>query len=381
MENILEKNISNGFLNQSNINYIIEKIFIGKIPNILKIIGNNIEESRNISNYLYHKNQIEIIINKLINLNTTKNFVLSRIIISRINKINFDVYLSNNNNELKFYFAGEDLVKYHMFLPKFYNKHNKIIKPITGSHNSKWYPFELKYFIMNIAINLRLFEILLRKIKITSDYNQLKIGILGCEVSFKIPESYKFDKIICNDDEIKSNYNPIKIKDGLFVFGKNGVNIKNSQKIINFLRLKYSKFNDSLYPTHINNYLLDDFIKSPYNFALTIWNQHTRILVKDNLIESSIKVIDPWMKKLPFEIKNKLILNNPSIQIDLLNRTCVDQGAEGSCTLCAISRLLFLIDNYISREKDSLDLLCNIKIPDFYAYFASLMFRKILFTT
>lgn len=266
-----------------------------------------------------------------------------------------------------------------MYLPKFRNG-TTIVGPKTGTHNSKWYGFEFKTHIVKMAVNLRLLEIYLFANRIDESWETKLTGLLGSEVSFEIPEVYKEILDINSPEQISSKFNPIKIGYGMYIYGKNGTSQDNIQSMINFIRENFgTKYDELLYPIYLTDYDLKDFINSKYLIALSSWNRHSRLLVKMNMdMLQSIQIIDPWMKRLPEIITASLQSSNPSILFELFYRTIKDQSKEGSCSLCAFSRLFNFVNNY-HGEDINLSLLTNLTnkpLNDSDAYMTSYVYRK-----
>jgi len=95
--------------------------------------------------------------------------------------------------------------------------------------------------------------------------------------------------------------------------------------------------------------------------------------------ENIIKIIDPWMKRLPSIVLDQLSQNNPHSNIELLSRSIKDQYKEGSCSLCTFSRLYNLFENINDFENLTLDILTdssNKMLNDFNAYLTSYVYRK-----
>lgn len=372
--------LTNNIVNQSKLKNIIVNIFSGKTPDILRIIGNNLHPTISKSNYDFHKELIYKLVDDVKAYSGFKtDKTLTRINISKRNKINIDIHISKNNNQIQFYFHGDSLQKYYMFLPKFVNE-KKIIGPRTGADNSKWYDFEFKTYIIKMAVNLRLLEIYLFDKKIVDSWDDRFTGLLGSEVSFEIPESYKNILDINSPEQICSTFNPTKINMGLYIYGKNGTSETNIQSMINFIREKFgTKYNEILYPDFIKGYELKDFAESKYMIGFSSWNHHSRLLIKLNIENNKqIHIIDPWMKRLPEIIIQNLSQSNSNIIIELIPRIIKDQSREGSCSLCAFSRLFNFVDNYNWEQIDRnlLINLVNIPLTDSDAYLTSYVYRK-----
>ena len=385
-------------MNRTKLNSIIVTILSGKIPDELRTVSEKIFNEK--SNYDFHINKVNDLLKEVICFNSQSIFrELSRINITKDPIIKIFLILKKKDGKINFYFCGDDLKDFYMHLPTFIdNKLKKSIGPVTGTNNSKWYPYDIGYnkYIKNVSLNLRLLDIYLKNVKIVDSYDEKTNGILGLEVKFEIPESFKDNSFVNDINELNSTLNPTKINNGIFIFGKNGITnscIKNMFSIIEKnLPFIYTK----LYPHLIIDYDLNDFMNSSFTFALSCWNRHCRILIKqknDKKIEKIIdpnfdiielnfmnfyhdndiiKILDPWMNYLPECINNDLKKHNTDIFFQFIQRNTKDQiKGEGSCVLSGFARLLFLIchdDNYLN--------ILNLKIPDFYAYLAKLIYRK-----
>ena len=357
--NITTTQCAKSDITKSDLKLFIEKIFKNKTFDFIEKVSNSKHPSGK-TNGDFHMSTINNLINIVIKSNK-KDFMLSRVSLRKTNFIHFDLHIQKNDDNIQFYFCGPDLVNYYMFLPKTRSG------PKTGSNKSKWYQYCDIELIKSIANKLRLLEVGLLNVNIVDTYIESKLGILGVEVVFDIPEKYKeYSKV---SDNISNNKNPIKISDGIFLYGKNGVvNIK-SQFIIEKIRTEFVHISTLLFPFFICDYNLTDFHNSDYKYAVCSWNNHIRILTKLSIMKNKINIwiIDPWMDRLPRSINDNLIVINPSIKIGFYARNRKDQTNEGSCLFCALSRLVMLIDS----DKPIIDSLKE-PIDDFYAYFVKL---------
>lgn len=432
--------------NLSIVNTEIDNIIINIISGKNPIEINDIKEETHPRtfkpNYDTHKEQINQFVAKIENNDTNKKmFVLSRISYLKPNIIDIDLCVSKSDlNKIQYYFVGRDLAKYYRFLPCYeLNLCNKkiSIRPKTGTSHAKFYPDCVKDFMVEIAINLRMLDLYCKKCKMTTGYTLKKTKLLGLVIPFDIPEFYKDWVELANKSELDSHDNPVKISEGKFLFGKNGITNGRAGWMLNLLFNKYPQFNSYCCPRLLNTCNLNKFILSEYTFAVTSWKQHSRFIIKIkksddinydniepehmtidlneesdgkkldsqydeeefdesiNLTESekkiiglyNILIIDPWMKKLPDLIKNKLEQKNPLNEIKIFNRMIKDQSKEGSCVLCTLARLIYLITSLYFINKEGLDennttLInkyiknLNTPIPDFYAYLVKFLYRK-----
>lgn len=364
---IISDNITTGFITSSNLNYIISNIFSGNSIPELDAIKYTLHPSKK-SNLDWHISQIQKQINYVCSSTCKKDYIINRISLKKLNKVNIDVHIQNSDNKNQFYFSGPDLKKYFIYLPKLGHY------PHTGTGHSKWYGFEYKTKIQTIALNLKFLEILLFGINISDTYiiSTTATGILGLEVEFTIPAKYESDLIINNNFNKFNSSNPTKVSENIFLYGKNGVNPKNTSKLLDTIRKKFLHLELHIFPTIITEFNLSNFINSQFRFALCSWNKHVRILVK-SCKKIDVMIIDTWMNGLPRFINSQLALANTNIKIGFLFRDLKDQKSEGSCVFCALARLINLVDN---SEFVSPDVASNIPIDNFYAYLVKLMYNN-----
>ncbi len=435
----------------SIVNTEIDNIIINIISGRNPIEINDIKEETHPRtfkpNYDTHKEQINQLIVKIENNDSNKKmFVLSRISYLKPNIIDIDLCVSKSDlNKIQYYFVGRDLAKYYRFLPCYeLNLGNKKIpiRPKTGTSHAKFYPDCVKDFMVEIAINLRMLELYCKKCKMTTGHTLKETKLLGLVIPFDIPEFYQSWNELTDHNEINSQDNPVKMSEGKFLFGKNGITSGRAGWMLNLLFEKYPQFNSYCCPRVFNTCDLNKFILSEYTFAVTSWKQHSRFIIKikksddinyDNnkehehdILESTeeisnilsdeeepnelideiideltnyteletkkiglynILIVDPWMKKLPDLVKNKLELKNPLVEIKFLNRIIKDQSKEGSCVLCTLARLIYLITSlyFINTEEldeNNITLVdkyikhLNTPMPDFYAYLVKFLYRK-----
>jgi hypothetical protein len=354
----LTDNITTDFVTKSDLKYFITSIF-NDVPLIKLMDIASMPHPSGKTNYDFHYTQTLSQIEKVSNAFGKLDYIINRISISRHNKINIDVHIQKSDEKINFYIIGPDLKDYYMFLPKIRCGH--IVYPRTGSSNSKWYGEECKKKFVIISVSLKLLEIMLMRVKIVKSYSTSITGILGVEVPFEIPQKYTYGDIITSCEQITNPQNPIKVSPGIFLYGKNGIDIKSINKLLDVLRSLFTHINEQVYPTIIEEYDLSDYISSQYRFAICTWDRHARILVKSD--KNIILIIDPWMNTLPLIIKNKLLDVNNSIYINFLSRNIKDQKNEGSCVFCALSRLISLVDSC-----EPIKINANKPIDDFYAY-------------
>lgn len=440
-------------LNQSqlsNTNLEIDKIIIsiisGKNPIEINDIKDDIYPRSFKSNYNTHKEKIIQLIDKIeSNQSNKKMYVLSRLSYLKPNIIDIDLCVSKSfDNKIQYYFVGRDLAKYYRFLPCYELNlvHKKIqIRPKTGTSHAKFYPDCVKDYMVEIAINLRMLELYCKKYKMVTGHTLKQTKLLGSIITFEIPEYYKGWAELIDPKQINSQDNPVKISEGKFLFGKNGITSGRAGWMLNLLFEKFPEFKSYCCPRVFNTCDLNNFILSGYTYAVTSWHRHSRFIIKikktddinnlyeieeskslinkdsdeetnddtkddiseynesndlDNvdLSESNLKtisqynilVIDPWMRSLPELVKNKLEQKNPLIEIKVYNRIIKDQSKEGSCVLCTLARLIYLITSvyFIDKQNitDNSNLIIkytkylNKPIPDFYAYLVKFLFRK-----
>lgn len=364
--NSIANNISKGYITMSDLKFLITYIFKGSTNSCLEEIGKKLHPSGETNNN-YHLNHIKKMVETVsaTRSNQYNDKILSRISIQKLNRINIDLHIqiSENKTSPDFYLLGPDLKFYYMYLPT---------HSTTGTRNSKWYPWESRNLMIHIALNLRLLEIMLFNIRIDDSYELKDIGILGLEVNFEIPDQYKYSTLINNPENIRNKMNPTKVANGQFLYGKNLISITDLNNMINSAKKYIPNIINKIYPRVIESYELSIFITSKYKYAISSWNCHARILVKDEY-SVNVLIIDPWMNILPFKIRNELQIKNNTITFSLFNRTIKDQDTEGSCGFCAFSRMLYLID----KEKYTLYNAANQPIPDFYAYVTKLFYLQL----
>jgi hypothetical protein len=301
--------------------------------------------------------------------------ILSLVSLARRPIIDINIQITVvESGEVKYAIFGSDLRKYHMYLPKIQDKNmGRVFGPRVGIKHSRWYPQSASSFIKTISLYLRILDLYLKtnRITITSDYTIGGSGILGLEVPFDIPTEYKD---LFEPEEICSDSNPNKKSSGTFIFGKNGVSADISDKMIT-QSAKFLGFNN-IYPIKIKEPEdLIQFIKSPQIYAIGAWNRHARIFIKHTEI-NTVDIIDPWKSSIEYEILEKF---NKSAwandwNVGFVKRGTVDQArGEGSCVLASFARLLFLVHGCpgVPESKNY-----DIPIPDFYAFFASYLYRK-----
>ncbi len=298
--------------------------------------------------------------------------------------------------------------------------------------------------MINGAVNFRMLEIYARSRNMHTGMSHKSDGLLGSVIPFEIPELFKGWVELSQHEEINSDNNPIKIQNGKFFFGKNGVTSGRTGWMINMLLRNMPEFAADCCPFVLKTVDMSRFMLSDYKYAMTSWEKHSRFVIKvpinsvtsqeteeqvdvhdeqteeqtyeqteekteeqieeydeensegtsnedfsigDNFEEFKNKceqyeiwIIDPWMRRLPAKLDEKIkTRNNPILTIKLANRIIKDQDKEGSCVLCAVSRLVYLMSQTIGSTSTTQQELINIlnqPIPDFYAYLAKYLFRK-----
>ncbi len=436
----------------SNMNLEIDKIIIsivsGKNPIEINDIKDDIHPRTFKTNYSTHKEQIAQLVTKIeSNESNKKMYLLSRISYSKPNIIDIDLCVAKSDvGKIQYYFVGRDLAKFYRFLPcyEFSIGNRKIqIRPKTGTSHAKFYPDSVKDYMIEIAINLRMLDLYCKKYKMVTGHTLKETKMLGLIIPFEIPEFYRGWTELLDSTEINSQDNPVKISEGKFLFGKNGITSGRAGWMLNLLFDKFPEFRKYCCPRVFNTCDLNNFILSEQTFAVTSWQRHSRFIIKvkkthdnidlkENIQESevdekekieneetkldivdndesdensdlnniklsdanlakisqyNILIVDPWMRGLPEIVKNKLEEKNPLVEIKMYNRIIKDQSKEGSCVLCTLARLIYLItsiylvDKEINESNES-NLIneytkyLNTPIPDFYAYLVKFLFRK-----
>ncbi len=364
----LTDNLTAGFVTKSDLKYLVSNIFAGNSIPDLNSIGTKTHPSGK-SNLAFHTSQIQELITKVFSTPYEKlDYVISRISLSRTNNINIDLHVQKPKDQVKFYFVGSDLRDYFMYLPKM------TPYPITGSAHSKWYGIECRSRIESIALNLKLLELLLFGIRVSDTYevSSSGTGILGLEVPLTIPDQYNGDSQITSESSIRSSSNPTKMSDGIYLYGKNGVDSENTSRLLDELRTRFGHLEEQIYPTVIRDWDLIPFVNSKYRFALCSWNRHVRILVK-SCRSVDVLIIDSWMNGLPRIISAQLGPANPTIRIGFFSRIIKDQKSEGSCVFCAMARLVSIVDS-----SESPDVAATKPMGDFYAYLVKRVYSGLL---
>lgn len=359
-------------LNQSELATIIRNIFCGVVTPIL-------EETFNLV-YKYERNQV--FHQRLIEeIDTTakrdmKDMVLSRVSLHSSPIIDITVRtVTRPGKPTEYYIFGLDLRKYHMYLPKIHDKRTgKSFSPKTGPKHSKWYPFFVAKTMKNIALHLRMLDIYLKnnRIIITPEYTTSTLGILGMEVLFEVPEDFE-DIVSVEDFENASN--PIKRCDGIYVYGKNGVDKEITNKITTSISSS-PKFSHVFSKQIINSEILLEFIKSPQTIAIGSWNRHARVLIKNDALQV-VDIIDPWKRRIEIETISEFnsIASTCGWSVNFVVRCIIDQAlGEGSCVLVALARLLFLASSGVIIDKSKYER----PIPEFFAFLSSHFYRKTL---
>lgn len=353
----LSDNLTKGFVTLSNLKYLIASIFSDTLVPELETIGLKTHPSGK-SNMIFHNGYVQNQIDKVMSSEGKRDYTISRISLSKYNKINIDIHIQKSGEKIQFYLAGPDLRNYYMYLPKLGPY------PHTGTSNSKWYDIAYRTHMVSIAVNLKLLEIMLFGIRISDTYTVSTTGILGLEVPFDIPLVYQSVDILTDQKYLLNSSNPSKISDGMFLYGKNGVKSEDTDKILSQLRINFPHIENSVYPVVIRDWDLSEYVNSSYRFALCSWNRHARILIK-SCKGCDVIIIDPWMNGLPRVISSVLAPANRKIRIGFFSRTIKDQEGEGSCVFCALSRLISLVD---STEIEQPEVSANKPVSDFYAY-------------
>ena len=337
-----------------------------KVISILKMgnsdfitkVGETNHPTLGITNNQHQLNQITNIMDKLRTSGGRKDYILSRLSLTKYNKINIDIHVQLTDTGTSFYVVGSDLRYYHMYLPRINGG------PKTGTNHSKWYSSDSREIMVKLAVNLRLLEVYLLGMTILDIYEKKDTGILGLEVEFDIPDIFKTDHLVMSN--IISRMNPIKVKEGVFMFGKNGVKKDNVNQMIETLRYKNVLASDLLFPELITDCDLSEFYSSRFIYGISSWRNHARILVKE-FRGFGIIILDPWMDGLPRIISSQLTCS-PQIKIGFMSRKTKDQSSEGSCILCVLSRIFHFIS--VGRFTQEI---ANQPIPDFCAYYINIL--------
>ncbi len=431
----------------NHINQLIIQVVSGNTTPELENIKNQSHPKTRKSNEQAHREQIIQLIDKIKISDRNKTYVLTRLSYLHPNIVDIDLCVTKSSSgKINFYFVGRDLAFCYKSLPSYTvnlpNNRKINIYPRTGTSHSKFYPDLVEKPLIEIAINFRMLELYGRNQKMTTGALMKSNRLLGSDIPFDIPQLFGIWEELVSSQEINSGENPIKIKDGQFFYGKNGVGGGRTGWMLTKLFENIPHFAQLCCPRVISSYDLTRFIMSDFVFAMTSWNRHSRLIIKlnksdeefetagpleDNETEESdnsnqvgnnneetenaigdevelesehdeqepnhdldmdlvkdkfssvkILIIDPWMKRLPEKVFTKLNEKNNLLDFKLYNRLIRDQNKEGSCVLCTLSRLIYLmssvsIDSDLNKE---IELQLNKPIPDFYAYLSKFLFRK-----
>ncbi len=279
------------YLNPVELKALVNNILSGNnVSTQIRDFGNLIHPRTAKTNFNEHKEQVYSFINKIKDLKlldeSFKSYVLTSIKFGDANIIDINMYVYKKNNEISFYFVGKDLANHYTNLPLFSvisNGKREIIRPKTGTNNSKWYPYKIVTYIVQIAVNLRLLELYLRSLKRDLGIVVQKSNIVGSSnVPISIPPEYNNYLFLTNPNELNSNSNPIKIKPGLFIFQRNGVTTKRINQMIGYIRETFYHISNLIYPKTILSNDLSSFYNSKYIFGITSWDRHASLLIKIN---------------------------------------------------------------------------------------------------
>lgn len=359
-------------LNQSELGTIIRNIFRGVVTPVLEKTFRQVYKCE--ENHVFHQRLIEEI--DAMSKREMKDMVLSMVSIRSSPIVDITVRtVTKSDKPTEYYIFGSDLRKYHMYLPKIHDKRTgKLSAPRTGAKHSKWYPFFVAKTMKNIALHLRMLDIYLKsnRITISHEYTAGTSGILGMEVLFEVPDD--FENMV-SVDEIENASNPIKRCDGIYVYGKNGIDKEITSKIATSIASspKFSHVFSKQINTSEN---LLEFIKAPQTIAIGSWNRHARVLIKNNALHV-IDIIDPWKRKIELETITDFnsTASTCDWSVNFVVRRIVDQArGEASCVLVAFARLLFLASSGIRIDKSKYE----NSIPDFFAFLSSHFYRKTL---
>jgi len=359
-------------LNQSELATIIRNIFRGVVTPVLEETFNLVYKYE--KNQVFHQKLIEEIDAR--SKREMKDMVLSLISLQYRPIVDIIVRtVTKPGQTTQYYIIGSDLRKYHMYLPKILDiETGKTISPRTGTRHSKWYPFFVAKTMKNIALHLRMLDIYLKtnRIKITPEYTTSTSGILGMEVLFEVPEDFED---IVEVEDLENSSNPIKSGDGIYVYGKNGVDKEITGKIATSIA-SLPKFSNVFSKQLTNSEELLEFIKSPQTIAIGCWNRHARVFIKNN-VSHVVDIIDPWKRRIEIETISEFnsVASTCEWSVNFVVRRIVDQvRGEGSCVLVAFARLLFLASSGVVIDKSKYE----NPIPDFFAFLSSHFYRKTL---
>jgi hypothetical protein len=358
-------------INQSDLIIIIRNIFRGIITPVLESTFNKGYNGK--SNQIAHVERINQLDESA--KQERKSKIISMVSIAKRPII--DIYVQVTcieSGEVKYSLFGSDLRKYHMYLPKIRDRiTGREFRPKVGVRFSRWYPNFMAPIIKNIALHLRMLDLYLKtnNVLISQDYSSAKVGILGLEVPFDIDERYEE---LFDIQDIESDSNPSKKSPGIFLFGKNGISLAIVNQMANYVS-KITGF-EHVYPSEIKeSKQLIQFINSSQTIGIGTWNRHARILIKQTNT-NTVEIIDPWKSVIEEETLDKFNYSANLIDWNIMfvKRRIIDQLiGEDSCVLVAFARLMYLA----STETETYsNINYDIPIPDFYAFFASYLYRK-----
>ncbi len=418
------------------------KVISGQFPDELEIIKNKIHRSK--TNYEFHKTQI---LNKIEwfkqNHSEHKGLVsiLSRVSYNEPNVIDIDVCIAKSEitNDIKLFFIGRDLADCFTFLPKFKvtlsNGKTIIISPQKGAQHCRIYPYMVSNKLIEIGINLRLLELYARENNMTTGFLKKSTHLIGSVIPFDIPKQFLSFNDLTNPNEINSQDNPVKIRPGIFLYGNNGLKNGVMTQMLSLIFEKYPHYEQMVLKFPLLTFDLTKVLSSDVNFFFTSWDKHQRLLIKipksqiknninidnteeesdgsksdsegsisiksinttdinepdfkiniDKLLQYEVWIIDPWKKYVSDKILNKLRDKNPYTTFKFIRRSIKDQDKEGSCSMCSLARLLYLLATiYPNNAEPNIkpDILLseeyirnlNTPIPDFYAYLVKYLYR------
>jgi hypothetical protein len=342
---------------------------------IVSILNNrDIDEFSQYSElFTTQRQHVQSLIDGLQKYQSIKSFNLSIFTAGDVNIIDINVNVNKDNHgKLGFFLNGTGLKKYCSRLLHFIvgKRGSETHYPQNGSNFSKWYPFAGKCIpvMIDMATKFRVLEFHLREQRKQKVHVET-MNILGVNIELQIPSMYNVPKLM---RELTNMRNPKKVGNGKYFYGVNGIRSSKLNAMLEYANT-FESLNAKLFHRCIVNFDLRQFVESSTLFAISVWKNHARILIK---CDDTIFVIDPWMHYLHRDIESELATVNHDLNIKFVKRSVKDQSTEGSCVLCSIARLAFIargVENVV--EKEYLLQNVNTQLDDFYAYFACFLYR------
>lgn len=298
--------------------------------------------------------------------------------------VDINVQMHWSNRELQWTLHGRDLAQHHQSIPKIRQNvgygRSRLVNPRVGSQHSRWYPYRSTARMMGrIALEFRLLQCYLYGKTITahqlSESTPDAEGTLGLDIRPTLAFVEDYDRAMGKSLEstihLRDHLNPYKNKWGYY-FKKNGT----THRTLRAATTGFSKHCPALHseiidfdvvrtpnPAKVIAKQIEEFNSSDAMVALFTYGRHTRILVKsESEINTKVLMLDPWMKN---GVERYYIfrdvysaLSEKKIDLVFVPRLVRDQQrGEGSCSVAALSRAMFLSMKYamLVRRADEAD--------------------------